>query len=342
MMRQFMTSVLDETLAEEPRMVYIGEDVEHGGYYLVTAGLAAKHPQRVRDFPPDETTLVGAAMGMAQAGLVPVVEIPYAKYLDCGADMFFEAALMRWLANGAHPTGMVVRLQGFDRGVFGGNFHTHNSLHLPPGVDVFCFSNGPDYARGFRTAFAMARHGRVVMLVDSTQLLNLRNLHEGADGAWSFTRAAASEPYEPDDVAVYWPRVDKGKRNALPESLDPQAVAVVTYGNGVVTALQARRLLAELDPSLSDRVVVIDSPRISSVPGQLKACLARFQNVLFADVCKQGQNPFGNFVTTLRAENALPPNWLSVAATPTYNPLGSTITFLNSDDIIGGLQKLNK
>ena len=43
-----------------------GEDVVHGGYYLVTDGLASKYPQRVRDFPPDETSLIGAGMGFAQ------------------------------------------------------------------------------------------------------------------------------------------------------------------------------------------------------------------------------------------------------------------------------------
>lgn len=48
-------------------------DVEHGGYYLVTDGLAKKFPGRVIDFPPDETTLLGAAMGFSQVGLVPVV-----------------------------------------------------------------------------------------------------------------------------------------------------------------------------------------------------------------------------------------------------------------------------
>ena len=34
-------------------------------------------------------------------GLLPIVEVPYAKYLDCGADMFFEAAIMNWLTAGA-------------------------------------------------------------------------------------------------------------------------------------------------------------------------------------------------------------------------------------------------
>ena len=99
-MRKHMTRVVDEVLASDKRVVYIGEDVEHGGYYLVTHGLAKKYPGRVSDFPPDETALLGAGIGYAQSGLVPIVEIPYAKYLDCGADMFYEAIIMHWLSGG--------------------------------------------------------------------------------------------------------------------------------------------------------------------------------------------------------------------------------------------------
>jgi 2-oxoisovalerate dehydrogenase E1 component len=86
-MRKHMTRVISETMTNNPKVVYIGEDVEHGGYYLVTDGLASKFPGRVIDFPPDETTLLGAAMGFSHAGLLPIIEIPYSKYLDCGADM---------------------------------------------------------------------------------------------------------------------------------------------------------------------------------------------------------------------------------------------------------------
>jgi pyruvate/2-oxoglutarate/acetoin dehydrogenase E1 component len=106
-------------------------------------------------------SFTGVAIGYAQAGLVPIVEIPYAKYLDCGADMFYEAVYANWYSNGRQPNGMIIRLQGFGRGVFGGNFHTHNNLYLPPGLDVVCYSNGADYARGFRCAVEQAR-GMVV------------------------------------------------------------------------------------------------------------------------------------------------------------------------------------
>ena len=51
-MRKHMTRVLDECLGRDENVIYLGEDVEHGGYYLVTDGLAAKYKGRVLDFPP--------------------------------------------------------------------------------------------------------------------------------------------------------------------------------------------------------------------------------------------------------------------------------------------------
>lgn len=117
---------------------------------MVTDGLVRKYPGRVVDFPPDETSLVGAAIGFSQAGILTVLEIPYSKYLDCASDMFNEAVISNWLTNGRQPNGMVIRLQGFDKGIFGGNFHTHNMINIPPGLDVVCYSNGRDYVRGMR------------------------------------------------------------------------------------------------------------------------------------------------------------------------------------------------
>jgi pyruvate/2-oxoglutarate/acetoin dehydrogenase E1 component len=145
-------------MREDDSVVYFGEGVRHGGYHLVTAGVAFFFPKRIFAFPPvgstsnlvllirmhfvrftltfhlnlvdsGETSLLGAAKGFSQVGLTLIVEIPYAKYLDCGADTFAEIAAMNWLSNGQRPNGTAIRLQGFDRGVFGGNFHTHTDAH---------------------------------------------------------------------------------------------------------------------------------------------------------------------------------------------------------------------
>jgi pyruvate/2-oxoglutarate/acetoin dehydrogenase E1 component/TPP-dependent pyruvate/acetoin dehydrogenase alpha subunit len=328
-MRKQMTRVIEEVMERDDSVVYLGEDVKHGGYYVVTEGLAEKFPGRVLDFPPDETSLLGAAMGFSQLGLTPIIEIPYAKYLDCGADMFHEIAVMNWLSAGQLPNGMVVRLQGFDRGLFGGNFHTHNMLpHIPPGVDVVSFSNGHDYVCGFRHAIAQAKAGRIVVSVDCTDLLNRRHLH-GKDRGWETVYPLKDEPLLGfDHVRRY------GTKGSM---------AIVTYGNGVVTSFQARRALFETSAISSEEDVdIIDCPYLSGVPGGLRDIVGQYDGVVFADICKDGpgSNVLSSMASSLHREELLPSNWDLVAAPRTYNPLGNVSTFLNVDDIANACKKV--
>ena len=315
-MRKHMNRVIEEAINNDPSVVYIGEDVQHGGYYLVTDGLYKKYPTRITDVVPDETSLVGLGIGYSQSGLLPIVEIPYSKYLDCGADMFFEGAIMNWLSNGKAPNGMFIRLQGFDSGIFGGNFHTHNSIYTPPGVDVLCYSNGSDYAKGFRYALQQVKKGRIVMFVDSTNLLNLRHVHD-RDNLWMSKYPAEDQFLTFDDVITH----GEGKR-----------LAIVTYGNGVIQSLLARKTLME-EHGYTD-ITVIDCPYLSSVPKGLKDKIKSFKKVIFADVCKTGQNPLSAFVSQLQNDGLLPTKWRCIGASPTYNPLGRTVTFLNASDIV--------
>eukprot|EP01059_Diplonema_ambulator_P034605 TRINITY_DN784_c5_g1_i1.p1 TRINITY_DN784_c5_g1~~TRINITY_DN784_c5_g1_i1.p1 ORF type:complete len:801 (+),score=278.56 TRINITY_DN784_c5_g1_i1:240-2405(+) len=325
-MRKHMTEVIKESLEDTPSLVYTGEDVEHGGYYLITDGLARKFPHRVKDFPPEESVLIGLGIGYSQVGLLPIVEIPYAKYLDCGVDQFFEAAILNWLSAGKQPCGMVIRLQGFDRGVFGGNFHTHNTLHIPPGIDVVCYSNGPDYARGMRNAIQQAKAGRVVMTVDCTNLLNLKHVDEEAkDEAWLMPYTQRGDMASFDEVTCYGPR--------------DASLAIVTYGNGVVTSLQAARIVTEKH---GIPVKVIDCPYLSGLPMGLIDSLQGVDKVVFADICKFGQHPLGAHIGSLKYRNMLPDKWQVAAAQPTYNPLGTYLTFLNVPDVVDAVEMLLK
>eukprot|EP00934_Nitzschia_sp_Nitz4_P004421 Nitzschia sp. Nitz4//scaffold118_size93875//46013//48415//NITZ4_004789-RA/size93875-processed-gene-0.61-mRNA-1//-1//CDS//3329533727//4411//frame0 len=338
-MRKLMTRVYDELL-QDPSVFYLGEDVRHGGYYAVTEGLASKYPSQVLDFPPDETTLLGAGLGFSQLGLTPIVEIPYAKYLDCGIDMFHEIAIQHWLSSptSPHHKGMIIRLQGFDRGVFGGNFHTHNMLSIPPGVDVVCFSNGRDYVSGMRHAAMQAKAGRIVMVVDCTHLLNLRHLHEeDRDRFWECPFPSVEETEEDmldfDTIRLY--------EKSHPIAREPQnknaSFAIVTFGNGVVTSLQARKDLIEQGVWKDGDCHIIDCPCLSHVPKGLTEQLRKqkYEHVLFADICKQGPGSvLATMIPELHQQGCLPSSWSVVGAPRTYNPLGSTVTFLNREQII--------
>jgi len=86
-MRKHMTRVIDECLGRYNDVVYLGEDVKHGGYYLVTDGLAAKYKGRILDFPPVSTAvwLVGWLVGCSRFGwsLVAGVYLRPALHKDC-------------------------------------------------------------------------------------------------------------------------------------------------------------------------------------------------------------------------------------------------------------------
>jgi len=328
-MRKLMNEVMRELLTDNPNSYYLGEDVTHGGYYLVTEGIAKEFPSQILDFPPDETTIVGCGMGFSQCGIFPIVEIPYAKYLDCAADMFFEACITNWLTKGKAPVGMIIRLQGFGVGVFGGNFHTHNMLHIPPGLDVVCYSNGSDYVKGWRYLATQAKAGRLVMSVDSTHLLNERHVHD-KDNGWLQTYPSYEEYLDFDTVIKY------GNVNAK--------TAIVTYGSGVLFSLRALKTLEEQHNNTE--VCVIDCPLLSGVPQQLRESMKNLDNVIFADVCKEGSAPLSLHLTQMQKEKCLPKNWSLIGGTRTYNPLGTTLTFLNPQDIthavldIQGMKKI--
>nr|YP_001019115.1 pyruvate dehydrogenase E1 component beta subunit [Chlorokybus atmophyticus]A2CI50.1 RecName: Full=Pyruvate dehydrogenase E1 component subunit beta [Chlorokybus atmophyticus]ABM87959.1 beta subunit of pyruvate dehydrogenase E1 component [Chlorokybus atmophyticus]WKT05621.1 beta subunit of pyruvate dehydrogenase E1 component [Chlorokybus atmophyticus] len=71
-----LQKAIDEEMEREKRVVLIGEDIGHyGGSYKVTQGLYGKYGKhRVIDTPIAEYSFVGAAVGAAATGLIPVVE----------------------------------------------------------------------------------------------------------------------------------------------------------------------------------------------------------------------------------------------------------------------------
>lgn len=77
-MAQALNAALDRALADE-RVVLLGEDIgQTGGVFRVSDGLLEKHgPDRVIDTPVSEAGIVGAAYGMAVAGLRPIAEMQF-------------------------------------------------------------------------------------------------------------------------------------------------------------------------------------------------------------------------------------------------------------------------
>lgn len=84
----------------------------------------------------------------------------------------------------------------------------------------------------------------------------------------------------------------------------------------------------------AEEIVVIDAPYLSGASQGLRDAMAHLEAVVFADVCKQGQHPLASIITELQGESLLPVRWRCVAASPTYNPLGTTLTFTSETDVV--------
>ena len=237
-------------------------------------------------------------------------------------------------------------MQGFDRGTFGGNFHTHNALPFcgaaTPGLTVVSYSNGHDWVRGWRACVEHARDGGVVMLVDCTELLNERHLFEKGDRLWEMPYAKEEGTGEDimhfDDVTVH-------KDEKANPSTNKTKIGIVTYGNGVLTSLRARQTLTSHSADSELCIDVIDTPLISRVSAGMTKILPQYDAVIFADICKGGGGsgaPLSGIITELKKTDELPKYWGVCNAANTYNPLGDLSTFLSVRDIAEACQNIIK
>ena len=79
----------------------------------MTLGLQEKYgTARVFDTSLSEEGIVGRAVGMAIAGLVPVPEIQFRKYAEPATEQINDCGSMRWRTNNRFAAPMVLRVPG--------------------------------------------------------------------------------------------------------------------------------------------------------------------------------------------------------------------------------------
>ena len=108
-----INDALDIKLKEDPTLVVYGEDVGvEGGVFRVTEGLQEKHgAHRVFDSPLAESAIVGTAVGMAAAGLRPVVEMQFCGFVYPAFNQIIShLARMRNRSRGRFSMPVVVRI----------------------------------------------------------------------------------------------------------------------------------------------------------------------------------------------------------------------------------------
>ena len=140
----------------DPRVVVLGEDVGRGGIFGQYAGLQQQFGSaRVIDTPISEAAIMGAGVGMALAGMRPIVEMRVVDFALCGMDEIVnQAAKNRFMFGGQGRVPLVARMPG---GIWDASAAQHSQsleswfAHLP-GLVVVCPSTPQDNYSLLRSA----------------------------------------------------------------------------------------------------------------------------------------------------------------------------------------------
>jgi pyruvate/2-oxoglutarate/acetoin dehydrogenase E1 component len=109
-----ITSTLAEAMRADDRVFVLGEDVAEGGPYTATAGLAEEFGAgRVLNTPISEAAITGVAIGAAQSGMRPVLEIMFIDFITLALDQLVNgAAKAHFMSGGQLTVPLVLRTQG--------------------------------------------------------------------------------------------------------------------------------------------------------------------------------------------------------------------------------------
>jgi acetoin:2,6-dichlorophenolindophenol oxidoreductase subunit beta len=165
-----ITTALADAMRADERVFVLGEDVAEGGPYTATAGLAEEFgTARVINTPISEAAITGVAIGAAQSGMHPVLEIMFIDFITLALDQLVNgAAKAHFMSGGQLTVPLVLRTQGGagQRGAAQHSQSLESWLTHVPGLKVV-MPSGPADAAGL-LASAIADPNPVVFIENKT------------------------------------------------------------------------------------------------------------------------------------------------------------------------------
>jgi len=198
-----INNALDEEMSRDPRVMVLGLDVgKLGGVFRATSGLLEKHgAERVVDTPLAEASIIGASLGLAISGMVPVAEI---QFLGFTAQAFHQIgpqlARYRARSRGRYHCQVTIRAP-FGGGIHSPEFHSdavEAQFVQSPGIKVVMPSNPYD-AKGL--LIEAIRDPDPVLYCEPDRLYRLGRM-EVPDAAYTVPFGKAAIVREGDDVTL--------------------------------------------------------------------------------------------------------------------------------------------
>ncbi len=209
---------LETEMAANPRALVFGEDVGvKGGVHGATLDLQNKFGcERVFDTSLSEDGIIGRAVGLAYAGLLPVPEIQFRKYVDPATEQINDTGWVRWRTANQFAAPMIIRIPvGYGK-------KTGDPWHSVTGEAIFAHTLGWRLAFPSNAADAVGLLRAALRGNDPTLFFEHRALLD---------TAPARRPYPGDDYIIPF-----GEASILQAG---DALTIVTWGEMVYRCLEA-------------------------------------------------------------------------------------------------------
>lgn len=232
-------AALDRIISDRGGVIW-GQDVGRlGGVMTATAGLQAKHPQRVIDAPLNEPLIVGTAMGASlHDGITALPEIQFGDYSFNAFHWLVYLGTLHWSSNGNASASLILRMpvDPFGGGAIYHSMSLDGYFSAIPGLVLLMPSTSFDAYGLLMTA---AEYGGPVVMLEPKFAYRL-----------ALGPAFPGEPTDADSVDRLKKSIMRGE---IPE-IDPSVrvpfgkaatrrhgddLTIVAWGRAVGTALEA-------------------------------------------------------------------------------------------------------
>jgi pyruvate dehydrogenase E1 component beta subunit len=270
---QALNGALDTALGSDDRVILLGEDIGRaGGVFRITDGLQAKHgTNRVFDTPVAESGIVGAAFGMAVAGLRPVAEVQFMGFSYPAYDQIINhVARIRNRTNHRFTAPMVIRIP-YGGGIGAAEHHSESTeaiyAHVP-GIKVVVPST-PNDARGL--LLAAIEDPDPVVFLEPIRLY--RAVKEEIPDRYSTVEIGPVRVERPgDDITlISWGAMMKETRAAA-NALEGEDISVEVIDVRTLSPLDRDGILASVEKT-GRAVVIHEAPLTGGFGGEIAATI---------------------------------------------------------------------
>lgn len=269
---QALNGALDTALSSDDRVVLLGEDIGRtGGVFRITDGLRDKYgTDRVIDTPVAESAIVGAAFGMAIAGMRPVAELQFLGFSYPAYDQVINhVARIRNRSNHRFTAPLVIRIP-YGGGIGAAEHHSESTeaiyAHIP-GIKVVVPSTPRD-ARGL--LLAAIEDPDPVVFLEPIRLY--RAIKEDIPEIYRVDIGPVRVERSGDDVTLLsWGAMVKETRQAA-SVLGEDGISVEVIDIRTLTPLDRDGIVASVEKT-GRAVVVHEAPLTGGFAGEIAATI---------------------------------------------------------------------